>query len=58
MALNSKSHTLLVEKVNDIKGKNILSKIKVGDRFFTPYKFIQSSRVKRTKIGLFGNKKN
>ena len=57
VALNSKSHTLLIEKVNNIKGNNILSKIRAGDRFFTPNKFIESSRIKRTKIGIFGNKK-
>ena len=29
-------HMLLVEEVLNRNGKNILNKIKVGDRFFTP----------------------
>ena len=47
ISTNSK-HMILVEKVIDSKGKNILQKIKVGDRFFTPQKEIDSSKKTRT----------
>ncbi len=40
-------HMLLIEKVLDNKGKNILSKIKPGDRFFTPVDELRNVKSKR-----------
>lgn len=40
-------HMLLIEEVLDEKGKNILSKIKVGERFYTPYEKLQKSKQQR-----------
>lgn len=44
----SGKHMLLVEEVLDSKGKNILSKIKTGDRFFTPT--IELDNAVRSKV--------
>ena len=41
-------HMLLIEEVLNEKGVNILSNLKVGDRFFTPYKELEKSKMKRT----------
>jgi len=41
-------HMILIEKVLDKKGNNIISKIKVGDRFYTPYEELEKSKKKRT----------
>jgi len=43
-------HMLLIEKVLDKKGTNIIEKIKAGDRFFTPISEIDKSKKKRTFI--------
>ena len=40
-------HMLLIEEVLDEKGKNIINKIKVGERFYTPYEKLQKSKQKR-----------
>ena len=40
-------HSLLIEKVLNIKNENIISKIKIGDRFFTPIDKIQEAKNKR-----------
>jgi methionyl-tRNA formyltransferase len=40
-------HMLIVEKVLDSKGKNIINKIKIGDRFITPPKNIFDGNKKR-----------
>ena len=37
---------LIIEEVNDKNGKNIINKIKEGDRFITPLKKIESSKVR------------
>lgn len=37
-------NVLLVEEILDDKGNNILSKLKVGDRFFTPEKKLEDSK--------------
>jgi len=41
-------HMLLIEKVLNEKNKNIIDEIKEGDRFFTPYSFIESSKIEST----------
>ena len=41
-------HMILIEEVLDKKGNNIISKIKVGDRFYTPYEELEKSKKKRT----------
>ena len=46
-------HMLLIEEVLDKNGNNIIKNIKVGDRFYTPYKEIEKS--KSTKI-IFNSK--
>ena len=42
VALNDQNN-LIIEKVMDKKNKNIISKLKQGDRFYTPLKFIEKS---------------
>jgi methionyl-tRNA formyltransferase len=39
--------SLIIEKVFDKNNKNIINQLKVGDRFFTPYKFLDNSKEKR-----------
>tara|TARA_Y100000590_G_scaffold86212_1_gene96543 strand:+ start:18585 stop:19595 length:1011 start_codon:yes stop_codon:yes gene_type:complete len=43
----SGKHTLLVQEVLNQKGKNILSQIKPGDRFFTPAVELEKAKNKR-----------
>ena len=43
----STKHVLLIEKIIDSKGENILSQIKVGDRFYTPNEKLENSLSKR-----------
>ena len=50
-------HMLLVEEVLNRNGKNILNKIKVGDRFFTPVNEISESKRNRTFFNSRGLKK-
>ena len=52
VSTNSK-YMLLVEEVLDAKGKNIISKIKRGDRFFVPLKYLILAKKKRI---FFSNK--
>ena len=54
----SGKHMLLVEKVLDKKGRNIISKIKKGDRFFTHSKYLDGAISKRVKVDTKGFKKN
>ncbi len=49
--------SLVIEKILDNKGKNIIDKIKVGDRFFTPANKISKSKSIRSKFGSKGFKK-
>jgi methionyl-tRNA formyltransferase len=37
-------HMLLVEKIMNLAGENIIDKLKEGDRFFTPLKYIEKSK--------------
>ena len=46
-------HMILIEKVLDKKGNNIISNIKVGDRFYTPYEELEKSK----KIRIIYNSK-
>ena len=57
VSLGEQNYTLLIEKVIDEKGKNIINKIKSGDRFFTPSKFLNEFKTTRSRFGIFGNKK-
>lgn len=50
-------HMLLVEKILDKKGKNIIKDIKVGDRFYSPLKELQKSKKNRTIFTSKGLKK-
>lgn len=43
-------HMLIIEKVLNDKGKNIINQIKVGDRFFTPQNHLEKSKSKKTII--------
>ncbi len=49
-------HMLLIEKVLDRKNKNIISKIKPGDRFFTPSSKLDAANKKRVKVDAKGFK--
>ena len=40
-------HMLLIEKVLNKDGENIIKKIKVGDRFYTPIKELEKSKLQR-----------
>ena len=42
-------HSLLIEKVINADGKNVIDNLKVGDRFHTPCKFLDNA--KNTRIG-------
>jgi len=46
-------HSLLIEKVINSKGENIINNLKAGDRFHTPYKFLDSA--KNTRVGYKSN---
>jgi len=50
-------YSLIIEKVLDIKGKNIISEIKVGDRFFTPHSKLDFAKNKRIFYSSKGLKK-
>jgi methionyl-tRNA formyltransferase len=54
----SSKHMLLIERVLDVKGRNILEKIKVGDRFFTPHNELELSKKNKTVYNSKGLKKN
>ena len=49
-------HMLLVEKIFDDSGENLLDKIKVGDRFFTSPENLNNSRKKRVVFTSKGKK--
>ena len=49
-------HMLLIEEVLDSKGKNIINNLKVGDRFFTPYKELENSKINKTSYNAKGLK--
>ena len=53
----TKKHMLLIEKILDKKGNNIISKIKRGDRFYTPIKELHKSNAKRIIYTTRGIKK-
>jgi len=49
------NNVLLIKKIIDVKGKNIIKNLKVGDRFFTPAQYLENSlsfRAKYTSRGL------
>ncbi len=50
-------HMLLIEKVLDNKGNNILKKLKVGDRFYTTNKELEKSKSKKIIYNSRGLKK-
>ena len=45
----SDKNSLIIEKVIDVNGKNILDKIRPGDRFNTPQKYLENSFTERVK---------
>ena len=49
-------HMILVEEVLDRKGNNIISKIKAGDRFYTPYQELEKSKKNKTTFNSKGLK--
>lgn len=51
------SYTLLVEKILNIKGENIIKFINPGHRFFTPSNFLELSKSKNTIYTTKGIKK-
>jgi len=50
-------NSLIVEIVNNNKGKNIISDLKVGDRFYSPIKNLENAKNKRIKYNSKGLKK-
>ena len=48
--------SLLIEKVINLSGENVLNKIKVGDRFFTPNKYLERANKVRVKFNSLGKK--
>ena len=52
----SKGYALIVESVLDSNNKNIIKKIKEGDRFFTPKNFLDNAKKYRVKVNSSGTK--
>ncbi len=50
-------HMLLIEEVLDKRGNNVIKDIKVGDRFYTPYKELEKSKITKTIFNSKGLKK-
>tara|TARA_B100001173_G_scaffold195220_1_gene168322 strand:+ start:3087 stop:4097 length:1011 start_codon:yes stop_codon:yes gene_type:complete len=50
-------HMLLIEEVLDKRGNNVIKDIKVGDRFYTPYKELEKSKKTKTIFNSKGLKK-
>ena len=48
----------IISQTGDKKGNNIITKLKEGDRFYTPIKFIEKSKIFRAKYDHRGLKKN
>ena len=53
----SSKYSLLIEKVLNASGKNILKQIKVGDRFYTPSNVLESAKKFRAFFNSKGLKK-
>lgn len=51
-------YSIIIEKIFNTQGINIIDDIKEGDRFFTPAYILQSSRSKRVKYKLKYQKKS
>ena len=49
-------HMLIVEKVLNNKGQNIIKQIKPGDRFYTPSGSLLDKRKKRVFYDSYGKK--
>lgn len=47
-------YMLLIEEILNSKGENVIKKIKVGDRFYTPLVELEKSRKKRSFFGTKG----
>lgn len=54
----ARSNSLIIEKVLNTKNKNILEKIKLGDRFFTYSNELSTAKAIRSRFNTFGLKKN
>ena len=55
IAIDEKNY-LLVEEVLDTKGRNIINKLRPGDRFFTPEKDLEGQFSRKTMYNVFGKK--
>ena len=53
----SDGYSLLIKQILDKKNKNYFSKIKIGDRFFTPFSKLVKATTSRTKFDINGFKK-
>ena len=53
----SGKYSLLVEKIIDSKGNNIINKIKAGDRFYTPREMLDKSNSMRVSYNSKGKLK-
>tara|TARA_B110000211_G_scaffold228514_1_gene284865 strand:+ start:22468 stop:23493 length:1026 start_codon:yes stop_codon:yes gene_type:complete len=54
----SSKYSLIIEKVLNAKGENIISKIKQGDRFYTPINILENAKNYRAFFDAKGLKKN
>lgn len=54
-------NSLIIEVVNDKKGKNVISNLNAGDRFYTPIKYLENAKNQRIRYrskGLLNKVKN
>lgn len=47
ISIATKEGTLIIEKVMDENNKNIINDIRVGDRFFTPGRYLEDAKLFR-----------
>jgi hypothetical protein len=52
----TEKYSLLIEKIIDSKGENLISSIKPGDRFYTPKNVLNNSIYKRIIFNSKGKK--
>ena len=57
VSTREEQHKVIIEEVLNEKGKNIVGKIKVGERFYTPIKNIEKAKSIRAKFNSEGLKK-
>jgi len=57
----TRSGTLIVRRVSDVNGKNIIGKLRTGQRFFTPIKYLEkamTTSVEYSSEGIIEKNKN